>query len=37
MDEIKEYLDAEDIDLVVFDDELTPSQLKISNASLSAR
>ncbi|MEY2971447.1 MAG: hypothetical protein RL738_288, partial [Bacteroidota bacterium] len=28
MDEIKEYLDAEDIDLVVFDDELTPSQLK---------
>ena len=26
--EIKEYVDAEDIDLVVFDDELTPSQLR---------
>ena len=28
MEEIKGYVDAENIDLVVFDDELTPSQLK---------
>ena len=28
MEEIKGYVDAEKIDLVVFDDELTPSQLK---------
>ena len=28
MEEIKGYVDAEQIDLVVFDDELTPSQLK---------
>jgi len=28
MDEIKAYLDAEEVDLVIFDDELSPSQLK---------
>jgi len=28
MEEIKGYVDAENIDFVVFDDELTPSQLK---------
>src|SRR5210317_2442132 len=28
MEDIKGYVDAENIDLVVFDDELTPSQLK---------
>ncbi len=28
MDEIKEFIVAEDIDMVIFDDELTPSQLK---------
>lgn len=28
MDEIKAYVESEDIDLIVFDDELTPSQLK---------
>lgn len=28
LDEIKEYVDAEEIDLVVFDDELSPSQLR---------
>jgi GTP-binding protein HflX len=28
MDEIKSYVESEDIDLIIFDDELTPSQLK---------
>ena len=28
LDEIKSYVDAEEIDMVVFDDELTPSQLR---------
>jgi len=28
MDEIKAYIDAEEVDLVIFDDELSPSQLK---------
>ncbi len=28
LDEIKAYVDAEEIDIVVFDDELTPSQLR---------
>lgn len=28
LDEIKEYVEAEEIDLVVFDDELSPSQLR---------
>jgi len=28
MDEIKAYVESEDIDLIIFDDELTPSQLK---------
>ena len=28
MDEIKAYVESEDIDLIIFDDELTPTQLK---------
>ena len=37
MEEIKGYVDAENIDLVVFDDELTPSQLKNIEALLEVK
>src|SRR6056300_1899624 len=37
MEDIKGYVDAENIDLVVFDDELTPSQLKNIEALLEVK